>query len=114
MTDTINGRTPEEIKRGLVDAIEEASWVVEGGDAHDLIDAVEKAHASMADALAYIQQLEHERDAAVEQLRRGYRECTSCKFSEDTPENNKVCGECRVTDDLLYSNWQWRGVQEVE
>lgn len=51
-------KTPEEIKKGLVEAIEEASWVVEGGDAHDLIDAVEKAHASMADALAYIQQLE--------------------------------------------------------
>ena len=51
-------KTAEEIKKGLVEAIEEASWVVEGGDAHDLIDAVDKAHASMADALAYIQQLE--------------------------------------------------------
>ena len=51
-------KKPDEIKKGLVEAIEEASWVVEGGDAHDLVDAVEKAHASMADALAYIQQLE--------------------------------------------------------
>lgn len=51
-------KKPEEIKKGLVEAIEEASWAVEGGDAHDLIDAVENAHASMADALAYIQQLE--------------------------------------------------------
>lgn len=51
-------KKPEEIKKGLVEAIEEASWVVEGGDAHDLIDAVENAHASMADALTYIQQLE--------------------------------------------------------
>lgn len=51
-------KTSEEIKMGLIDAIEEASWVVEGGDAHDLIDAVEKAHASMADALAYIRELE--------------------------------------------------------
>ena len=51
-------KTAEEIKKGLVEAIEEASWVVEGGDAHDLIDAVDKAHASMADALAYIRQLE--------------------------------------------------------
>ena len=51
-------KKPEEIKKGLVEAIEEASWVVEGGDAHDLIDAVENAHASMADALALIQQLE--------------------------------------------------------
>ena len=51
-------KRPEEIKKGLIEAIEEASWVVEGGDAHDLMDAVNKAHASMADALAYIQQLE--------------------------------------------------------
>lgn len=51
-------KKPEEIKKGLVEAIEEASWVVEGGDAHDLIDAVENAHASMADALSLIQQLE--------------------------------------------------------
>lgn len=54
----INGRTPEEIKQGLIDAIEEASWVTEGGDAHDLIDAVEIAHEKMAHALAYIQRLE--------------------------------------------------------
>lgn len=41
-----------------MEAIEEASWVVEGGDAHDLQDACDMAHASMADALAYTQQLE--------------------------------------------------------
>lgn len=51
-------KNPDEIKRGLVEAIEEVSWVTEGGDAHDLIDTCEKAHASMADALAYIRQLE--------------------------------------------------------
>lgn len=55
-------KKPEEIKKGLVEAIDEANWVVEGGDAHDLIDAVEKAHASMADALAYIRQLERSYD----------------------------------------------------
>jgi len=51
-------KTPEEIKKGLVEAIEDASCVVEYGDAHDLIDAVEKNHVIMADAIAYIQQLE--------------------------------------------------------
>lgn len=51
-------KTPKEIKKGFIDAMEDASWVVEGGDAHDLIDAVEKAHASMADALACIERLE--------------------------------------------------------
>ena len=51
-------KKPEEIKKGLVEAIEEASWAVERGDAHDLIDAVDNTLASMANALAYIQQLE--------------------------------------------------------
>lgn len=51
-------KTPDEIKKGIVEAIEEVSWVVEGGDAHDLQDACDKAHASMADALALIEQLE--------------------------------------------------------
>lgn len=51
-------KTPDEIKKGLIDASEEARWVVESGDAHDLIDAVENAHVSMTDALAYIEQLE--------------------------------------------------------
>lgn len=48
----------DEIKKGLVETIEEIAWVVEGGDAHDLQDACDMAHASMADALALIQQLE--------------------------------------------------------
>lgn len=51
-------KTPDEIKKGIVEAIDEVSWVVEGGYAHDLQDACDKANASMADALAYIEQLE--------------------------------------------------------
>lgn len=61
-------KTPEEIKKGIVESIEELSWVVEGGDAHDLQDACNKAHACMADALSLIDQLERERDAAIEAL----------------------------------------------
>ena len=97
----------------------------------------------MIDALEYIQQLERERDearndldtinyantelysgyeamkrerdAAVEQLRKGGRACSTCKFSEDIPENDKICEECRLTGTkLLYSNWEWVGPQEVE
>ena len=68
-----------------------------------------------AEALEYIQQLERERDAAVEQLRKGGRACSTCKFSEDIPENDKICEECRLTGTkLLYSNWEWVGPQEVE
>ena len=123
---TINGRTPEEIKRGLeccsVDGLScsNCSYCVS-------CDA--DIHALERDALAYIQQLENhigeltemvhqlerERDAAVEQLRKGGRACSTCKFSEDIPENDKICEECRLTGTkLLYSNWEWVGPQEVE
>ena len=50
-----------------------------------------------------------------EQLRKGGRACSTCKFSEDIPENDKICEECRLTGiKLLYSNWEWVGPQEVE
>ena len=55
-------KTPEEIKRDMIDYMEDASCVTEYGDAHGLIDSVEKGHATMADALAYIQQLEREKE----------------------------------------------------
>lgn len=60
-------KTPDEIKKGIVEAIDEVSWVVEGGDAHDLQDACDKAHASMADALALIDQLEREKKDLLEE-----------------------------------------------
>lgn len=51
-------KTPEDVKKGIIEAIEEVSWVVEDGDPYDLQYACDKAHASMADALALIQQFE--------------------------------------------------------
>lgn len=53
-------KTPDEIKSELVETIKDANIVIEYGDAHDLMDAVEQGHAVMADALAYIQQLENQ------------------------------------------------------
>lgn len=60
-------KTSEKIKNGIVEAIDEVRWVVEGGDAHDLQDACDKAHASMADALALIEQLEREKKDLLEE-----------------------------------------------
>lgn len=99
-------KTPEEIKKGLIEAIEEASWVTEAGDAHDLIDAVSKAHASIADALAYIQQLERERDEAINELR-GYG-CEQCAYS-DLRNIDTICSNCE-----LGSLWEWQGVKQHE
>lgn len=97
-------KKPEEIKKGIVEAIEEVSWVVEGGDAHDLQDACDKAHASMADALAIIEQLERERDAAVAELK-GYG-CASCKYLMFP--STYTCGEKCID----FCNWEWHGVKE--
>lgn len=51
-------KTNEEIKKEISETMEELSWVVEGGDAHDLQDACDKAHACLADTLALIERLE--------------------------------------------------------
>lgn len=107
---------PEEIKKGLVEAMEETSWVVEGGDAHDLQDACDMAHASMADALAYIHQLERERDALLE-IVRNEADCQVCKHIKEECDGDcsfcEIEGPCacaRCTTD--GSHWEWAGIKE--
>jgi len=116
MDNTINGRTPEEIKKGLECCSKDEDGCCCENCLYNLGElSFECIPMTQRDALAYIQQLERERDAAVEQLRKGGRACSTCKFSEDIPENNKICEECRLTGTkLLYSNWEWVGPQEVE
>ena len=99
MPDTINGRTPEEIKRGLeccsVDDLScsNCSYCVSCGA---------DIHALERDALAYIQQLERERDAAVERLAR-YKKCIDCSRYPEI-KKNLFC------DDCVHGNrWQWCG-----
>ena len=99
-------KTAEEIKKGLVEVIEEASWVVEGGDAHDLIDVVDKAHASMADALAYIQQLERENKDLLEE--RELNDCLRDKVQQLEAQTPKwISVEERLPEDnvnvLVYA-----------
>jgi hypothetical protein len=139
MTDTINGRTPEEIKQ----AAHCVAWDESHCDDCAYRTYEDCSASAVADLLMYVQQLERERDearndldtlnyantelhsayeamkrerdAAVKQLRKGGRACNTCKFSEDIPENDKICEECRLTGTkLLYSNWEWAGPQEVE
>ena len=62
----------------------------------------------------------HERDAAVEKLKRADVDCIQCKFSLSTApchESDFNCAECKVTNCVCKdctdnSNWQWRGIQE--
>ena len=129
-------KTPVEIKAQIDEVMDEASWAMGGGDAHDLLDALDKTYASLADALALIQQLERERDearndldtlnyantelhsayeamkrerdAAVERLARYYRKCIDCVRYPEI-KKNLFCDDC-----VQGSKWQWRGVQEVQ
>ena len=63
------------------------------------------------DALAYIQQLERERDAAVELLH-GF--CGACA----NEGKHEICVECSrrlpFEPEDKDDYWQWRGVQEIK
>lgn len=48
-------KTPDEIKKGLVEAVAEMFWATKDGDADDMRRVCGIAHASMADALILIQ-----------------------------------------------------------
>lgn len=122
MSIKINSRTPEEIKKGLECCMFDSEGLcncdecpyVDDGCIYEMLNK---------DAIAYIRQLERERDAAVEQLKAvdvsSYFECAHCKHEElcDLPVwpcndcDNEEC-PCHTCSD--GSNWQWRGVQEVE
>lgn len=114
MIDTINGRTPEEIKQGLeCCSIDKVYCSLE-------CPYVSKCHldgeprAFVKDALALInqlmkdnQQLERERDAAVKYLAVS-RYCMTCIY--DNVLKCDKCKGCFMT--TTRPNWQWRGVQE--
>ena len=95
-------KRPDEIKKGLpmytpeeIKEILQQKWT---------IHLQEKLYRS---ALAYIQQLERERDAAVELLKEemGCRACAKYTFTE-----NYVSTDC--LDCINECNWVWRGVKE--
>lgn len=100
-------KTPEEIKKGLEACI--------AGECHTkrhdcpYREEGECTLEVMEDALALIQQLERERDAAVADMYHAASDggsfCDICKFK------GEACDERKATE---MECWQWRGVQEVE
>lgn len=111
MDNTINGRTPDEIKKGL-------EYYAET-DLAKKLNACKQglkywyAEDVAADALAYIQQLERERDAAVEAAHGSCLACSHYHYNVDVFGhciNYELCehgGDVWEGKDL----WQWRGVQ---
>ena len=122
MTTTINGRTPEEIKKGLeCCGARKVCFTLDGSDVCSY-DGTKFCIQNMAfDTLAYIQQLERERDAAVAQLKavdiNSYFECSHCKHEELCDSPVWPCNDCENEGCTCHtcadgSNWQWRGVRE--
>lgn len=126
MNNTINGRTPEEIKDGLEHCSKDEDGCNCEGCPYDMGEFTCKCiPVNQKDALAYIQQLEErivdlnktseqlerERDAAVEDI---FPMCANCKHEK----LGYGVGPCPPIEEYVTtdcSNWQWRGVpQEVE
>lgn len=96
-------KTSDEIKKGLVEATSEMFWATKDGDADDMRRVCGMAYTSMADALALIQQLEAERDAAVAGLKSNCT-CPECKYFSDDIQD--PCRGCKPND----SKFEWRGI----
>lgn len=108
MDNTINGRMPEEIKKGLLHCSEDGC---KGCNYEDDCNMADGFSVLAFDALAYIQQLECERDAAVEELR-GI--CSLCAhYSGKSYINCDKTGTCIHVNygiEDAVDEWQWRGV----
>lgn len=105
-------KTPDEIKKGLECCTVEYCYHTQKGCPYrDYSLCVQNV---CEDALAYIQQLERERDAAVEVVSR-YRNCDVCTHMN---EGGLMCTTCKYPSlvdvyPTFRPNWQWRG-PEVE
>ena len=117
-------KTPEEIKKGLYCCTNDEDGCNCEHCPYNL-GLLESGCIAMfaADALAYIQQLERERDAAVEQLKavdvNSYFECAHCKHEELCNSPVWPCNGCDNEECPCYtcsdgSNWRWRGVQHED
>lgn len=96
-------KTPEEIKKGL-------EYCGNGNNCSYACPYREDclfgdSRALEHEALAYIQQLVRERDAAVEELKQSIQCCRFCKH--DRPNNG-----CAKEPKLDRSCFEWHGVRE--
>ena len=103
-------KRPDEIKKDLKDALP-AHVHFHKGDPEPRLTyynyhALECLHA---DALAYIRQLEAERDAAFKDINKN---CYTCGVSAETI-HEEPCNSCRRAGGNK-ENWEWRGVQKEE
>lgn len=105
-------KTPDEIKKGLECCSVDDLHCGPGCPYKD--DCLEEARYKglESDALAYIKQLERERDAAVADIPRA---CGYCKWFEINRGGNMT--ECHNPNGCrnisgINTGWEWRGVKE--
>lgn len=112
-------KTPEEIKKGLeccTPKYESKVWYSCSSECPYRPEGAFCRNVLQRDNIAYIQQLERERDVAVILLK---GECFACLHNENgEPSRTKeTCQRCLYNEDAwgmdLEYNWEWRGV-EVE
>ena len=114
MSNTINGRTPEEIKRMLQCLSTPCAGECEECE-HNVGEPDFTPYDAYVCALALIQDLEAERDAAVEDINEAAMTGCLCYVCS---RNEK--GHCKAFDRGIFEaavmcgQYEWRGVQEVE
>ena len=125
--DKINGRTPEEIKKGLecrkrwgtscnLDC-SECDVFIPGMNgtilASDTLAYIQQLEERVVDLNKTSKELERERDAAVEDMTELMQLAQFCRHCKHLTED----GECTFNFAVNKGEpwcWQWRGVQEVE
>lgn len=111
--DTSRPKTPAEIKQGMKCCMgdicafhcDEYPYADCDADVDDGCD--DNGRRLLDDAMAYIRQLEAERDAAVSEL---IGTCQVCRWEE-----TEKCASCHFNADawnVHESNWEWRGLPE--
>ena len=102
-------KTPDEIKKGLeCCVIGPSAHYPKCGECPYMYESM-CSDTFLKDALAYIQRLEAERDAAVREL---VGTCQVCRW-----EDTEKCADCHFNPEAWNaheSNWEWRGVQKEE
>ena len=117
-------KTPEEIKKGLVCCID-GNIPCNSMCVYDECTFDACKYALLDDAIAYIEQLEAERDAAIADIKESdvLHECEHCAHRRMTQEEEEACerngfecmkcaAECKCKSCRNGSNWEWRGVKE--
>lgn len=100
-------KMPDEIKKGLECCKNYQSCTEYGEPKCPYNDIRECVDTLLDDALAYIRQIEAERDNYRDELTTELG-CNTCKhFDNDAGAVSGYCEYCN-----MWSDWEWRGVQK--